>query len=364
MDTNVQLTYRKQQRGSILVLIAFAIVGLIAMAALVIDFGYFYSTRSQLQNTADSSALAGVALLVGTNSTAQTDARNEAIKFAAKNSAAGDAVVLDANTVNSDTGDIQVGNWNSELTPKFLVTRQPINAVKVIARRTSAKGNPVNSILGKIMNIANIDIGTQAIAVRLKNEHLFPFLLSVPVANGTYDFNGSIPIPPYLGVGWTLFSSDSSVNSKAIEALIETEGASIDTDPFCSVSCFQTSNGAELVRNAMYDKYMEIRDADGHMKILTPLVDMRYKKNALDDCLANNGHNAITDCGAYPDGCSTGEHKEYLLLHVARWTAATINGIDQKGKTLVDVTIDRKVLCKDNPNPLDVLTTYRIMLVE
>jgi len=49
---------RKSERGQAIVLIAFAIIGLIGMAGLTIDGGFAYSDRRNAQNAADNAALA------------------------------------------------------------------------------------------------------------------------------------------------------------------------------------------------------------------------------------------------------------------------------------------------------------------
>ncbi len=50
----------RQQRGSVMVIAAAALVMMIGVAALVVDLGLLYSTRVQLTNLADAAALAGV----------------------------------------------------------------------------------------------------------------------------------------------------------------------------------------------------------------------------------------------------------------------------------------------------------------
>jgi len=52
-------------RGQVLILVAFAILFLMGVAALAIDVGFMYSTRHELQRSADSGALAGASAFVG-----------------------------------------------------------------------------------------------------------------------------------------------------------------------------------------------------------------------------------------------------------------------------------------------------------
>ncbi len=50
---------KKRNRGQVLVLVALAIFVLLGMAALAVDVGFMYSTRHELQRSADAGALAG-----------------------------------------------------------------------------------------------------------------------------------------------------------------------------------------------------------------------------------------------------------------------------------------------------------------
>ena len=49
----------KQERGAVLVLVGVLMFVLIGFAALAIDLGHLYVVRNELQNAADSGALAG-----------------------------------------------------------------------------------------------------------------------------------------------------------------------------------------------------------------------------------------------------------------------------------------------------------------
>ncbi|WP_305041470.1 pilus assembly protein TadG-related protein, partial [Geoalkalibacter sp.] len=51
--------YRVGEKGAVAVLVAVLLMFLIGMVALVVDVGYLYATRSELQNAADAAALAG-----------------------------------------------------------------------------------------------------------------------------------------------------------------------------------------------------------------------------------------------------------------------------------------------------------------
>lgn len=165
-------------------LLVFLVVG--------IDFAYVYYTRGELQNAADSAALAGAALLDGTNSISQMAAREEAWKFACKNRAAHNNVYLvttgadcdnpptsGLNESNNDpNGDIVVGYWNATsatFIPATFSGTTPVNALQVHARRwnqaavseVAIGNNPVPLIFGKgTIGWPDMSIQRQAIAAR------------------------------------------------------------------------------------------------------------------------------------------------------------------------------------------------------
>lgn len=70
----------KDQSGTVVVLVAAAMIGLIGMAALVIDGGYLYTQKAKLQTLADASALAGARELPDTD-----EATNRGQEFAVAN---------------------------------------------------------------------------------------------------------------------------------------------------------------------------------------------------------------------------------------------------------------------------------------
>jgi Flp pilus assembly protein TadG len=122
------------RRGSVALVIAIVLLGLVGAAALVVDLGYARLVQSQLQSAADASALGGVRLLDGTND-GLVAARAATVAVASLNEANGDTVVLDANAGNSPEGDVCLGVWDAEarsFTPSD--DANEVNAIQVIAR--------------------------------------------------------------------------------------------------------------------------------------------------------------------------------------------------------------------------------------
>ena len=167
MDAAGRVAYTGNQKGGILVFVAIFIAVFIAMAALVIDMGYMYVTKGQLQTASDAAALAGIQQIkenANPFDTAQTNARLLAYTTAGKNQAAAKAVVLANSGANGEPmpsdNDITVGFWHfsSHTYTSPPPTGMPANAMKVRARRSQdSPAGAVNTFLAKIMGKSSMD---------------------------------------------------------------------------------------------------------------------------------------------------------------------------------------------------------------
>ncbi|MGD9054166.1 MAG: pilus assembly protein TadG-related protein, partial [Desulfobacterales bacterium] len=159
----------KNQSGVSAVVVAIGLVMLLGFAALAIDVGYLYSTRNELQNVSDATALAATRQLGSIyQSMSYQDQQNYvcdrpaivsvAQQVGLKNQAAKTFI-----TIND--ADVVIGKWNSgTLTPTLA---QP-DAVGVIARRDRSANSPVTTIFAAIFNTfgGNFDtVGITADAV-------------------------------------------------------------------------------------------------------------------------------------------------------------------------------------------------------
>ena len=132
-----------------------------------------YVAKSQLQNAADSAALAGAikAKSAGNgtanpNDLVQSAARTESILFASKNSAAKTPVTLSSDNSNtlSDSNDITVGHWNST-DRSYSANQTPVNAVQVRPRRTAnSPGGEIALFIGRVFGWEKMGASANAIA--------------------------------------------------------------------------------------------------------------------------------------------------------------------------------------------------------
>lgn len=277
---------RGNNRGIAVIYIALLIVPLVAFAGLAIDIGYMYVAKSQLQNAADAAALAGAAVLSeGSKSTNQPVARNEAWKIACNNKMvpSGSPVFLvsnsancsspptDLNNTNNDPdGDIILGHWDpiTGFTPGDNIAY--VNAVKVVARRTSDTpvsnvkigSNPVSIFFGKIFQLISgggtgwptLNASAQAIAVRSNPPmvnltlctsscgYVTPIETIAPnITPGTrfYLKGSALPL-----IGWTTFF-DNDTSAKNIDDYLTGNKPPPDLCNLPYPSCLYTTNGVD-----------------------------------------------------------------------------------------------------------------------
>lgn len=127
-----------------------AMVVLTGFASLGVDFGRVQLARSELQAAVDAAARAAAVGLT----TSSTQAKTDAIAVAAQNTVDGSPLVL-------TNADIAVGNWSGGV---FTSDATPLNAVRIVASRTSAKGNAVPLLFASVVGRSTCNINASAIA--------------------------------------------------------------------------------------------------------------------------------------------------------------------------------------------------------
>ena len=144
--------FLRDQGGSVITMFAvFLMVGA-GFAAIVIDGGFLYSLKNKLQTTADAAVLVAVSELPDTDA-----ARTAAIVMAGKNMPTGQHGAVLANA------DVVTGNWDSG-TRTFTPAGDPINAVRVVTRRSQANGNAAGLFFASVLGFNQVDVETTAIA--------------------------------------------------------------------------------------------------------------------------------------------------------------------------------------------------------
>ncbi len=178
-----------RRRGAVVAQVAVMLVVIMGFAALAIDAGSMYSTRAELQHTADAAALAAVGIIMEGESpdgtTLEEYARQIAAEYALKNEAGGVNIVVDPD------GDIELGQaaynagtggWD------FTPTAGGFNAVRVTTRRTDSSAN---GSLG--LTFAHIFHNTEANLTAQATSMLLPRDLAVVIdISGSMNFDSTL----------------------------------------------------------------------------------------------------------------------------------------------------------------------------
>ncbi|MCP5080695.1 MAG: hypothetical protein GY948_03250 [Alphaproteobacteria bacterium] len=191
-------------------IVAFTLPVLIGFGVLAIDVGHFYSVRTQLQQSADFSALSVLTKLRDEArvdflnvSQARIQYREAAVAAAKKNlpPAATNAAVRDY--------DVLFGKWDFNR-ERFLLRGElfPVNAVRVQAQMNRWRANPVKTMFGKIFK-NDVDVNVSSIAVMPVPPS---FHMLSPDASGALEMHGSADIDVYA----------VQVNSEADDAFVLT----------------------------------------------------------------------------------------------------------------------------------------------
>jgi Flp pilus assembly protein TadG len=154
-------TTRKNHRfGYTLTMGLILIIALTAMASLAVDFGRVQLAKSALRDAADAASRHAASNLInGISATL-----NAAIDAADDNKVDGQALLLNRNE------DIELGLWNTStktFTKLSGSQRSNANAVRVIARRTEARGNAIPTVFAAIVGKRSQDITVESISMRV-----------------------------------------------------------------------------------------------------------------------------------------------------------------------------------------------------
>jgi len=142
---------------------------LVLLLGLGFDTARVFLVAHQLQNGADAAALAG-ARLIKIN---ETNARLKAQTIGFANFARGEPIQLDLNETNAFDGDIVIG-WFDRKEGVFTAVdpaTHAVNAMLVVARRTSESHGPIPLIFGRLFepqgSLTTSNVGRYAIAMSL-----------------------------------------------------------------------------------------------------------------------------------------------------------------------------------------------------
>ena len=200
----LSLSLRSQvpQRGSVTILVAFALVMLLGFAGLAIDVAYLFVVRNELQTAADAAALSAAAYLLPGPPIPNCDL--------AKQKAATAVALNKSSNVTLASGTYTCGYWNVTGSPSGIQAlpmaagANDMPAIQVqIDRKTGFNGGEVGLFFLKALGIKTAPVGAKATAVvsrpsTVGSGALLPFALAQCMySNGTF-WNPGNPnaVPP------------------------------------------------------------------------------------------------------------------------------------------------------------------------
>ncbi len=147
--------------GTVLAFSGMALAMLMASAAIAVDMGYAYVIKARLQGTADFAALVGMAELI--DEASESNIKTTAQAYAVLN------MPSESNGEVLSQDDVTLGNWDAG-TRVFTPDTAPLNAVRVVTRRSDDNGNPLNLFFARVLGIEDVNISRMAIATRTTSD--------------------------------------------------------------------------------------------------------------------------------------------------------------------------------------------------
>ncbi len=203
-------------------LVGVGLAMIMGAAALAVDMSYAYVIENRLQITADTAAMAAINELPDVNA-----AQGRALEYAVKN-----LPVENHGTVVSSS-DFETGNWDSS-SRTFTVGGTPVNAVRVIARRSQSNGNALQLFFANALGMGETDVSAVAVASTGGDPVC---VLALDPSSGdalTLDSNSGIDLE-----GCTIH-----VNSSHSSALSTLSNATVSADSTCIVGNYTGSGSS------------------------------------------------------------------------------------------------------------------------
>jgi Putative Flp pilus-assembly TadE/G-like len=245
--------------GSTLIYVAVALTVLLAFAALAIDIGYAMVARNELQNVADSAALAA-ARYIGKTYEGKTyeEQQNYTFSSAAIVSAAKAVAVQNqaaGTNIDLNDADVFIGKWNGTTHTLGDIGNMTLpDAVRVIARRDASTVNgSIPTFFARVLGIATMDVAATGTAALTGQSTAGPGGLFVPVGISRAWFNPNScnqviqfsPTGTLTGcAGWNTFT-DPKVNDNNERTLLEglTAGTFQSPETMAGVTIFNYIGG-------------------------------------------------------------------------------------------------------------------------
>ncbi len=330
----------RDRRGVTAVVIAIVITVLIGFIALAVDIGYVAVTKNELQNVADSAALAATrklgAIYEPMNYPEQQAyvCSSEAItsvaqEVAQKNTAAGMNL-----TIRPE--DVKIGVWDRK-TKLLTETIFRPDAVTVTARRDTSANGPINTFFARVFSKNDVNVAAKATAALGGLNKVGPKGLPIPVGISKKWFDKPNfcdqivkfqPTGDLVGcAGWHTFKSSSHSDSE-IRAILKglKDGTYISPETEAGKDFFNFTGGTQ--GEQAFLAMVELYDA------------MKGKNDGILD-RDENPNTWTTTVVVYDRADCSNPQQELLIVGFA-----TVE-INEVTKPPAEKRISAKVLCDD-----------------
>lgn len=195
MNHSIQGIASGKRRGSVLIYVVVALIALMGLASLAVDYARVRLVKTQLQVAAGAAARASIVEI----SDGTSSVKDAAVNVGAKNSADGIPVVIKRN-------DVTLGRWDNAA-GTFTATGSNANAVRVTARRAAGSGGGVPLLFASVLGFNTLNLNVTVVAmttgsspVRVSGKYN-PWLAGMPdgayggaTVSGTAPENAPIPV--------------------------------------------------------------------------------------------------------------------------------------------------------------------------
>jgi Putative Flp pilus-assembly TadE/G-like len=184
-----KLGMKRDRHGIAIIWAVIALTAITAIVSLAVDLGRVQLVKTQLQRVADAAARYGAQGLESGNG----------ITWA---TASATEQTVNGSPYTVVNGDIVTGNWSGSA---FTAGGSPMNAIKVTAACTAARGNAVSLFFGRVIGETSCDVHAKSVAMYVDNPTGgFIGLNKFTVKNNTFvaSYNSSnTTLPTHAGAG-------------------------------------------------------------------------------------------------------------------------------------------------------------------
>ena len=224
---------RRARHGGVSPFVIVSIGVFVAALALAVDSATMWHARVEMRNGADAATLAAAGALVDDELLTQRPsamaavadrARQQALAYGLANPVLGQPLELDPNVAQNPLGDIVFGFMDSphgDFQSATDLTDLHINTVRIIARRTRARGNPAGMLIARFFRMNAADVIATATA-----------MLDRDVIGFRPHGNKPLPIAPLAILGDPSLSNDDAWEGQVVKPLLGREGGGTDAFVF------------------------------------------------------------------------------------------------------------------------------------